>query len=194
MTTAVFASTYPKQIELRDGTQITLRPMESVDERALLEFFRLLPEEDRFYLKDDVTSQEVIRHWSRNINYFRILPLLAITDGRIVADATLHHKRPGSRKHAGEIRISVGAEFRGRGLGTKMVTELVEVAHNRGLELVVMELVEGVESEAINLAERLGFTKSAVLTGHVKDPQGDPHNLAIMELLLDKWYNEWFEY
>jgi RimJ/RimL family protein N-acetyltransferase len=190
----VFTSGYPKQIMLFNGKLATVRPMEGTDEKELLDFFRRLPEEDRFYLKDDVTSLEVIDQWARNINFFRTFPLLAIVDGKIVADATLHQKRPGGRRHVGEIRIAVDTEYRDQGMGTKMVKELIEVAYLRRLELVTMELVEGREAKAIGVAERLGFERRAVLTGHVKDHQGKSQDLVILELSVDRWYKEWYDF
>ena len=38
------------------GDEVTMRPMMKTDKDALLDFLRRVPEEDRFYLKDDVTS------------------------------------------------------------------------------------------------------------------------------------------
>lgn len=190
----VFTSGYPKQIMLFDGQLVTVRPMEETDEKALLDFFRQLPEEDRFYLKDDVTSPDVIGHWAKNISFFRTFPLLALVDGRVVADATLHQKRPGGRRHMGEIRISVDPDYRNQGMGTKMVKELIEVAYLRRLELVTLELVEGMEAKAIGMAERLGFERRAVLTGHVKDQQGKTQDLVILELSVDRWYKEWYDF
>ena len=190
----VFTSGYPKQIMLFDGQLVTVRPMEEKDEKALLDFFRRLPEEDRFYLKDDVTSPDVIGHWAKNINFFRTFPLLAIVDGRVVSDATLHQKRPGGRRHMGEIRISVDPDYRNQGMGTKMVKELIEVAYLRRLELVTMELVEGTEAQAIGMAERLGFERRAVLTGQVKDQQGKSQDLVLLELSVDRWYKEWYDF
>ena len=70
-------SGFPKVLQLRNGVRATLRPMASADERELLAFFLRVPEEDRRYLKDDVTSPEVIRRWAREIDYSNVLPLLA---------------------------------------------------------------------------------------------------------------------
>lgn len=186
-------SAYPKSITLRDQAVITVRPMERTDEAALLEFFRQIPEDERFFLKEDVISPKVIAGWAQNLDYDRALPLLAIADGRVVADATLIRSRHSSRSHIGEIRIVVHPDFRGRGLGTLLVHELCEIANNAGLERVVMEAVVGKEDEAIDLAERLGFVKSAVLTDHVKDREGRPHDLVVAVLPLGKWY-EWWQF
>ena len=83
---------FPKQVTLRDQTVVTLRPMVREDQEGLLAFFRRLAPEDRQFLKDDVTRPEIIQAWTRDLNYDRVLPILAEWEGRIVGDATLHRQ------------------------------------------------------------------------------------------------------
>jgi hypothetical protein len=50
-----------KEIELpRSGLRVTVRPLGADDAVRLLEFFLASPEEDRYFLKEDFTSPEVI--------------------------------------------------------------------------------------------------------------------------------------
>ena len=124
---------YPQRVALLDGVEVTLRPMEPGDADALVEFFRMIPAEERFYLKEDVTSPKVIRRWTEELDYDRALPLLALADGRVVADATLHRHRAGARHHVGELRIVVDPEYRNRGLGSTMMYHLMAIAREHGL-------------------------------------------------------------
>ena len=185
-------SAYPKTLTLPDGQEVVLRPMVQQDAQALLDFFLRIPEEDRFYLKEDVTSPSVIQRWAQDLDYDRALPLLAVVDGRIVADGTLHRRRAGARRHVGELRVVVDPRYRGRGIGTAILKELILIARDRGLDRLVFELVEGVQERAIQTASSLGFVRLASLPGHVRDIGGRPHDLVIMELLLGKW-QEWWE-
>ena len=184
-------STYPKLLPLRDGEEVAIRPMVSGDEGTLLDFFLRLPEEDRFYLKDDVTAPGVIAGWVRDLDYERVFPLLAVQHDRIVGDATLHRRRGGAHRHMGEVRVTVDPALRGRGLGTALLRELVDCASQVGLETLVFELIEGVQDEAIDAARRAGFLVAARLANHVKDMQGTPHDLVIMSMLLGQWYGWW---
>lgn len=186
-------SEFPKKVLLLDGTRITLRPMTPEDEGGLTNFFCQVPEADRRYLKEDVTSPEVIARWARQLDYNRALPLLAIDGNRIVADATLHRRRAIARSHVGEVRVVVEPSFRGRGLGTIMLRELIGIAVDAGLERVIFELAADKEAVAIEAAERLGFVRTATLPNQVKDALGRPHDLIIMELPLGKWY-EWWQF
>src|SRR5271157_5196009 len=81
---------YPKIITLPDGLSLTLRPMNRDDQYALYRFFISLGTEDRRSLRDDVTDRKLIEKWARNLNYDRVLPILAEYESRIVANATFH--------------------------------------------------------------------------------------------------------
>jgi hypothetical protein len=68
---------YPKQVTLADGASLTLRPMTRDDQYALYSFFMGLPEENRRWLGNDVTDRKLLEKWARNLNYDRVLPILA---------------------------------------------------------------------------------------------------------------------
>ncbi len=146
---------YPKQIMLLDGTVVSVRPLEPKDQTALLRFFQRVPEEDRFYLKENVTAPEVIYRWTHEIDFDRVLPLVAISQsGQIIADATLHRSRSPARRHMGELRIVVDPAYREQGLGTRLIRELLDVATDLGLERAIFELVAHREEAAIEAAIR----------------------------------------
>ena len=170
---------FPKQITLRDRSTVTLRPMVQEDKDGLLAFFRRLPPEDRQFLKDDVTRAEIIETWAREINYNRVLPILAECEGRIVGDATLHRQGYGWMRHVGEIRVVTDPYLRRRGLATAMAREIFYLALQVGLDKMVAEMV-GDQVAAIKVFEKLGFQQEARLTNHVVDLQGRKHDLVIM--------------
>ncbi len=66
------ASEYPKEIKVKDGSTVVLRPFEKKDKDALFAFFRRLPEADRLFLKHDVTDPATIERWAAELNYERI--------------------------------------------------------------------------------------------------------------------------
>ena len=173
---------YPTVHLTIDGTQIDIRPMVPEDRDALLEFFRGIPEEDRFYLKEDVTDANVIARWAENLDYGRALPLLAIKDGRIVADATLHQNRAGARRHVGDVRIVVAPDYRGKGIGRGLIHKLAEIARDKGITKLMFELVTEKEEAAKRTAIIQGFTPVAVLKDHVRDIDGRTHDVMLMEL------------
>ena len=172
---------YPAVRLTRDGQQMTVRPLVPDDKQALIEFFHGIPEEERFYLKDNVTSSSIIDQWFESLDYSRVLPLVATRDGKIIADSTLHHRRPRARMHTGEVRVLVHPQHRDQGVAPTLLRELIQIASDRGLEKLVFEVVAGVEESARYMAQIVGFVAIGSLKDHVRDIKGTPHDLVILE-------------
>ena len=180
---------FPKEVCLRDGSRILVKALEDGDEQALLDFFLRIPEEERFFLKEDVTAPDVVHRWVRERDFRRALALLALDGSRIVADAVLIRRRGNSRSHIGEIRVVVAPEYRDHGLGTALIRELCDIADDAGLEKVMFELVADKEQEAIRAAEWLGFLRVATIEGGAVDPLGHHHDVVLMAMPLGRWYH-----
>ena len=175
---------YPTVYLTTDGAQMTIRPMVPQDQDALLDFFRSIPPEDRFYLKEDVTDPKLIARWVQTLDYSRALPLLAFLDGKIIGDGTLHHRRAGARQHIGEVRVVVASAYRNRGVGRGLLHKLIDIAGDKGLKKLTFEVVADTEPAARHTAQVLGFVPVAVLPAHVCDLGGMSHDLIIMERRL----------
>ena len=156
-----------------------------------MDFFLRVPEDDRYYLKEDVTSPEVVGGWIEHMDYSRALPLIALDNQRIVADGTLHRRRAGARSHLAEIRIVVDPEYRSKGVGSALMRELISIAEDSGLEKVIFELVADEQADAKAAASSLGFVQLSIIPNHIKDLRGRLHDLLIMELPLGKWRQWW---
>ena len=135
------------------------------------------------FIKHRVTEPEVIRGWCQNIDLGRHLPLLAVLDGRIIADATLHQHLGGWKRHIGRISVLVHPRYRGRGLARAMITEIVEIARDIGLEKVEAEFI-GEQEAAIKMFAMLGFSNLVRLEDYVKDMQALSHDYVLMGLDL----------
>jgi RimJ/RimL family protein N-acetyltransferase len=170
---------FPKQVVLRDGSPVSLRLMVATDEARLVAFFRRLPPEDRQFLKDDVTQVEIIRAWCRDLDYHRVLPILAEREGEIIGDATLHRQPTGWMRHVGKIRVVTDPFFRRRGLASALAREIFYVALQVGLDKMVAEVVVD-QIPAVKVFERLGFRQEALLAGHILDLHGRKHDLLIL--------------
>src|SRR6185436_11506873 len=95
---------------------------------------------------------------------------LAMCDGKIVGDATLHQDLGGWKRHIGRVSVLVHPNFRGRGLAKTLITEIVDIARNTGLEKVEAEFI-GEQEGAIKLFAMLGFSNLLRLEDYVKDMQ-----------------------
>ena len=158
---------YPKKATLRDGTELTLRPLR----------------EDRMGLKDDVTDPRIIENWIYDLDYDVVLPMLALDKGRVVANATLHFNQIGWTKHQGEIRITNDPGYRQKGLATRLVQELIEIAAYFGLEQLTAEIAP-TSVETRTIFRKLGFNEIASLRGFVKDFENNQSDLTIMVMYI----------
>jgi len=172
-------SGYPKTARLQTGTTITLRPMVKEDADKLHTFFARVPREDRLFLREDVSRRDVIDAWARDLDYEKVFPLVAEVGDNIVGDATLHRRKGGWTSHVGKVRVVVDKDYRGKGLGSLLLEELITVAKQAGLEFLVAEVM-ATQAGALAAFKRLGFEKEAVLYNYVKDQMGGRHNLILM--------------
>ncbi len=161
---------YPKNITLSDGASLTLRPMTRDDQYALYSFFISLAGEDRRFLRNDVTDRKMIEKWARNLNYDRVLPILAEYEGHIVANATLHYQTFGWGRHVAEVRVTITPEFQGRRLGSVLLEEITRLASQSQVKKLLARIVTNREG-VITAFERAGFSQLTVLPKYVKDIQ-----------------------
>ncbi|MBI4661942.1 MAG: GNAT family N-acetyltransferase [Verrucomicrobia bacterium] len=174
---------FPKQIELKDGFKCLIRPLQSTDEEAFHEFFLQVPDSERMFIKHRVTEPAVIREWCQTIDYGRNLPLLALTDGRIIADATLHQQLGGWKRHIGRVSVLVLPKYRGRGLARALVNQIVDISRHIGLDKVEAEFI-GEQEAAIKMFALLGFSNLVRMPNYVKDMQAIAHDYVLMGLDL----------
>ena len=60
-------SRYPRPLQLQDGSTVVIKPMNADDGPGLLEFFRRIPEHERFFLKDDIAMPEVVHSFIESL-------------------------------------------------------------------------------------------------------------------------------
>jgi acetyltransferase len=184
---------YRKETKLKDGTKVLLRPMVTEDQDALYEFFKAVSEEEARYLRDDVKSRLLIESWAKNLDYSRTLPILAIKDDTIIADATINRRQSGWKWHLGTVRIFVHKDYRNLGLGELMVDELADIAYKLGIEKLVLEIPD-TNTAVINAFTKAGFHRAAVIPNMAKDRQNMPVDLAVMMKDVKPALDESYDY
>jgi GNAT superfamily N-acetyltransferase len=172
---------FPKDIKLKDGVKCKTRPLRKDDEKAFHEFFLTIPGEERMFIKHRVNEPEVIRDWCRSIDLGRNLPLLALVDGQILGCATLHQQLGGWKRHIGRVSVLIHPKFRGRGLARSLVTEVLGLARQGGLEKIEAEFI-GEQEGAMKVFALLGFSNLLRLESYVKDMQAVTHDYVLMGL------------
>jgi L-amino acid N-acyltransferase YncA len=170
--------TLPRSVRLSDGSDVTLRVLARDDRVRFLEFTLALPEHDLLFLRTDITDPDVIDVWIENVEAGRIVTIVADRAGSIVGYASLHLSNAAWSQHVGELRVLTGPDARGKGLGRALTEAIFAQALERGIEKMVAQMTID-QKGAIATFEELGFKAEALLRDHVKDRQGQKHDLLV---------------
>ena len=173
---------YPKAIVTRDGASVLLRPVVPSDEEALRTFFASIPEEERWFLRENLSDPQLLHQWIEALDYDYTLPIVAVRedDGTVVANLRLYRSKSDSIRHLAHLRVMVLPAYRDLKVGSWMILDSVKLAMDLGIEKLIAEFVAGVEEGAIAAAKKLDFHQEAVLKDYVKDRQGRDRHLIIM--------------
>lgn len=179
---------YPKIVNLKDEKKITLRLMKQDDLDKLLEFYCLIPEKDRLFLRVDITDRKNVEWRFGKWNYDFVYPILACDEEKIIGIGTLYRPEFGWMRNLGEVRVLINPDYQRKGLATIFVKELFFRALKAKIYKLQAEMTEGQES-AVAAFEKMGFRKEATLKKHVTDIRGRRRDLIIMTLdVEDFWY------
>ena len=181
---------YPKEVILKDGTGVTLRPLMDGDQDALFRLFHQFPKEELWFLDHDVNDRALMDRWVLNPEDKRVVSIVALLERSVIANAALVMKDHGAKKHMGRIRIAVDPAMREKRLGTWMLLDLINLAVAIGLRILVMELIEDRDTAVIRGAKKLDFMEEAVLENHVLDMEENPHNLLILTKRLQTCWDD----
>jgi L-amino acid N-acyltransferase YncA len=179
MSSDPLAEQYPKTVTLPNGPQVQIRPMTAVDRDAIIGFARALPQEDLLFLRVDLTEPAVVDEWVRNVAAGTSTTLTAYDDAGLVGYATVHRTTAPWTRRVGEIRVNVSPDYRGKGLGRVLTSQIFDVARGLGLSKLVANMTSD-QHGAQSAFRRLGFVPEAVLADYVEDRKGRLRDLVIM--------------
>ncbi len=175
---ATVRRTYPWTTSV-DGVRLTFRLMEPSDRDGILEFARALPNDDLMFLRTDITQAKTVENWVNYIKTGRTITVIAEADGKIAGYATIHTNDAIWTRHVGELRVLVGREHRGLGLGKRLTNEAFAIAKDLGLKKITAQMPTE-QRGARQVFEHLGFRPEALLADHVMSRDGQTHDLLIM--------------
>jgi len=171
---------YRKFVSLKNGKRLMFRFLTDQDRQGLIQLFQEAPEEDTRFMKQNVKDKHMVNYWMDHIEYPKVLPLLAVDleKNQIVADATLHRGKHAS-KHIGEIRVFVSRFYRGLGLGSLMLKELINLALLENLQWLKAEIIAD-HKKVIKAFRAQGFEPKALLDDYFLRLDGVTHDVVLM--------------
>jgi acetyltransferase len=154
-----YPSRYVMQWRLKDGTEVTLRPIRPEDEPLEHEMLSSLSQETlrvRFFsIIKDISHEMLVRFC--NIDYEREMAIVAevrdqgvrriIGIGRIIVEPD---------RDRAEYAVLVHDEYQGKGLGYKLVDLLIGIAQDKGLDGIYGSVLSE-NDKMLAVARKLGF-------------------------------------
>ena len=171
---APYPNQYVSHWMLEDGTPVMLRPMRPEDEPLVADFLASCSEETiyfRYFRRIKRWTHDMLIRFTQN-DYDREIGIMAVgvPPGPEVMMGVSRLVTTPDRKHA-EFAIIVADAWHGKGLGSKLIQRLIEVARDMG----VKQLWGAVLSEnhpMLALAQKHGFTLK-------KDAEGETVHLEM---------------
>jgi acetyltransferase len=162
-----YPTRYTTTWKLADGTEALLRPIKPEDESLLHEMATTVSQESirtRFFSSVKDWSHEWLIMFC-NIDYDRHVAIVAeVTENRkrkIIGVARIVMEPDFS---SGEFAIFTHDAYQHKGLGYKLVSMLIEIGRERGLEEIFGDVLTD-NDKMLNLAKKLGFTSRWVPGG-----------------------------
>ena len=158
---------YPTQLEsdwqLADGTDIIIRPIRPEDAELEQAFVHNLSEESRYFRfmnsVQELSESMLVRF--TQIDYSREMALIAVTidhGKEIELGVTRYAINPDGETC--EFALVIADSMRSKGLGHKLMVELMDAARAKGLKIIEGEVLNN-NTGMLRLMKRLGFSIEA---------------------------------
>lgn len=137
-------------------SHIQIRDAVDSDQKCLVNWLSQKDVLRWFPLADSKEIEDAARIW---LSYSKLNAVLtALWDGKPCGIANLYIQPFKKLSHQCLFAIIVDENYRGKGVGTKLLGDLIDLAKNQfSIEILHLEVYEG--NPAIGLYEKLGFTE-----------------------------------
>lgn len=171
-------SRYPRTASYGDS-EVLFRLMTADDESDVLKFAGTLPKHDLLFLRRDITQPKVLSAWVNEIEAGSITSLLATQADKLLGCSAVVRDTHSWSPHVGELRVLLSPGLREQGLGRALIQESFIVALAQGLEKLTAQMTAD-QQAAIAVFEGMGFKPEALLRDHVRDNDGQKHDIVIL--------------
>lgn len=158
-----------RRVELRDGSEVWVRPIERTDQQLLADGYRGLSDTSRrrrFLAPAAELSPEDLAYLT-DIDHRRHDALVAL-DAQGHAVGVARYVRLPGEPEAAEVAVVVADQWQRRGVATELLNELTERARRNGLRRY-MALVSDDNAIVIDVLERIGAARFGVTdTGEIE--------------------------
>ena len=165
-----------KTLSDRSGREFTIRSARPDDVPRLLAYIQSVAAETSFFVieHDEFPEPEAERAWIQDhLDHPSKILVVAESEGSIIGNVSFEPGQYRRVAHRGTFGISVAEGWRGKGVGTALLTVLLEWAGaHTTIEKIALE-VFATNSVAIQLYRKLGFIEDGRRIRDIKRGPGD---------------------
>lgn len=166
------------------GKTLAIRAPQAGDEAAMARFAAAASAHDLLFLARDIRQPKVLAAWLAAQTSGEIQSFIALDGDEVAAMVAAHSDRLGWSAHVWDIRLLVGADWRGKGLGRVLLDRAIGAASAAGAMRLTARMTPD-QTAAITLFEESGFRAEALLRGQLRDAEGRSHDLALLAMDLE---------
>ena len=159
----------------------TIHSLLDCDDDALARFVAKVPPHDLLFVDRDIREPKVLAAWRSAIERGEVHSLVATVEGEVVATTAIVRDSKSWSAHVAELRMMVLPDWRGRGVGRTLLATSIDRAVTDGATKLTARMTSD-QRGAITLFEEAGFRAEALLADHVRAPDGELHDIAILSL------------
>lgn len=145
----------PQRVTLKNGKEVTIRPLLPEDGEALAAFYASVPQEDyRFYCPHPLDREHALANAAKAFSPLEVVLVLEPEPGRIGGYAWYRWKAPNAERST--FGICVGRALQGTGAGRALMKRLMEIAAEVGPPIMCLT-VQKANPRAVALYQSMGF-------------------------------------
>lgn len=172
------------------GKEIVIRYPAKKDLRAMREYINTLSQERTFirYQGEEVSLEEETKYLDsqlEKISQKRAVLLLVSCEGKLIGISGIDMKDK-IEKHIGVLGISIAKDFRGEGIGSKLMELVIEEAEKNltGLEIITLEVFSN-NDLAKEMYQKFRFVEYGNLPKGVKLENGYTDHKYMYKVIRD---------
>ena len=153
-------------------TDVEVRPARRGDARQVVGLIGDVAAERRFIRTEgvDFTASQLRRQFRRSWTVDGA-EIVAVADGRVVGHLGVSRETHPVARHVASLGMAVAKRWRGRGVGSALMSEVVRWGRWAGVEKLSLSVYPHNDA-ALSLYRKFGFEEEGVLRGHSKKSYG----------------------